>query len=89
MSSIVFILGFNYDSNCYLINDKVLVDTGAGQNKDYLFSKIKENGVDPEDIETLQDLIVIATNDALTKADELTSRTMGQFTKGLSIPGLF
>jgi hypothetical protein len=51
--------------------------------------KIDEAVVDPEDIETLQDLIVIATNDALTKADELTSRTMGQFTKGLNIPGLF
>jgi glyoxylase-like metal-dependent hydrolase (beta-lactamase superfamily II) len=44
-------LGFNYDSNCYLINKNILVDTGAGQNKDYLFSKLRENGVEPEDIE--------------------------------------
>ena len=51
MSDIVFILGFNYDSNCYLINKNILVDTGAGQNKDYLFSKLRENGVEPEDIE--------------------------------------
>ena len=41
------------DSNCYLINDKILVDTGAGENGDYLFSKIKEHGVDPDDIETV------------------------------------
>ena len=53
MSSIVFIIGFNYDSNCYLINNKILVDTGAGQNKDYLFSKLRENGVEPEDIELI------------------------------------
>ena len=53
MSSIVFIIGFNYDSNCFLINDKILVDTGAGQNKDYLFSKLRENGVEPEDIEMI------------------------------------
>ena len=58
-------------------------------HKEVLEVKIDEAVVDPEDIETLQDLIVIATNDALTKADELTSRTMGQFTKGLNIPVLF
>ena len=51
MSDIVFIIGFNYDSNCYLINGNTLVDTGAGFNKDYLFSKLQENGVNPDDIE--------------------------------------
>lgn len=51
MSKIVFILGYNYDSNCYLIDDKILVDTGAGENRDYLFSKLRENGVEPDDIE--------------------------------------
>ena len=45
--------------------------------------------VDPEDIEMLQDLIVIATNDAMAKAEELTNSTMGQFTKGLNLPGMF
>ncbi|WP_342513905.1 YbaB/EbfC family nucleoid-associated protein [Sporosarcina sp. FSL K6-1522] len=45
--------------------------------------------VDPEDVEMLQDLIVIATNDAMTKAEELTNSTMGQFTKGLNLPGMF
>ena len=51
MSDIVFILGYNFDSNYYLIDDNILVDTGAGQNKDYLFSKLRENGVEPENIE--------------------------------------
>lgn len=51
MSEIVLILGYNYDSNCYLIDNKILVDTGAGENKDYLFAKLRENGVEPEDIE--------------------------------------
>ncbi|WP_318618164.1 YbaB/EbfC family nucleoid-associated protein [Sporosarcina sp. YIM B06819] len=45
--------------------------------------------VDPEDIEMLQDLIVIATNEAMAKAEELTNSTMGQFTKGLNLPGMF
>ena len=53
MSDIIFIMGFNIDSNCILINQNTLVDTGAGQNKDYLFSKLKENNVNPEDIELI------------------------------------
>lgn len=51
MSSVAFIIGYNYDSNYVLIDDNILVDTGAGLNKDYLFSKLRENGVEPEDIE--------------------------------------
>ena len=53
MSDIIFIIGYNYDSNCFLINGNTLVDTGAGQNKEYLFSKLKEYGVNPEDIELI------------------------------------
>ena len=36
-NDIIFILGYNFDSNYYLINGNTLVDTGAGINKDYLF----------------------------------------------------
>lgn len=50
---------------------------------------IKPEVVDPDDIEMLQDLVLAATNDALKKADELTNQTMGQFTKGMNMPGLF
>lgn len=53
MSDIISIIGFNLDSNCYLINDTTLVDTGTGKNKDYLFSKLLENNVNPEDIELI------------------------------------
>ncbi|WP_110114896.1 YbaB/EbfC family nucleoid-associated protein [Bacillus sp. CGMCC 1.16541] len=56
-------------------------------NKEVLEVNIKEEVVDPEDIEMLQDLVLAATNDALKKIDELTNNTMGQFTKGLNIPG--
>ena len=48
--------------------------------------KIKDEVVDPDDIEMLQDLVLAATNDALRKVDELTNSTMGQFTKGLNLP---
>ncbi|WP_141434503.1 YbaB/EbfC family nucleoid-associated protein [Bacillus sp. 03113] len=50
---------------------------------------IKDEVVDPEDVEMLQDLILAATNDALKKADELSNSTMGQFTKGMNLPGMF
>ena len=58
-------------------------------HKEVLDVQIKEEVVDPDDIDMLQDLVLAATNDALKKADELTNQTMGQFTKGMNIPGLF
>lgn len=63
-----------------------VVVTGHKEIVDVL---IKPEVVDPDDIEMLQDLVLAATNDALKKADELTNQTMGQFTKGMNIPGLF
>ncbi len=50
---------------------------------------IKPEAVDPEDVEMLQDLVLAAVNDALTKADELANQDMGKFTGGMNIPGLF
>ncbi|WP_421382489.1 YbaB/EbfC family nucleoid-associated protein [Bacillus salacetis] len=58
-------------------------------HKEVLEVNIKEDVVDPEDIEMLQDLVLAATNDALKQADELTNSTMGQFTKGMNLPGMF
>ncbi|KUP03893.1 nucleoid-associated protein [Bacillus coahuilensis m2-6] len=57
-------------------------------HKEVLEVNIKEEVVDPEDIDMLQDLVLAATNEALKKADELTSSTMGKFTQGMNIPGL-
>ena len=37
----------------------------------------------------LEDVILLALNDALRQVDEKTESTMGQFTKGMNIPGLF
>ncbi|MFJ7978659.1 YbaB/EbfC family nucleoid-associated protein [Peribacillus sp. JNUCC 23] len=56
-------------------------------HKEIVDVTIKPEVVDPDDIEMLQDLVLAATNDALKKADELTNSTMGQFTKGLNLPG--
>jgi DNA-binding YbaB/EbfC family protein len=39
--------------------------------------------VDPDDVETLQDLVVAAVRDARRAADELAARTMGPLAGGL------
>lgn len=51
--------------------------------------KIKPEAVDPEDVETLEDLITVAVNDAVKKAEELMESAMGEITGGMNIPGLF
>ena len=60
--------------------------TGA---KEVVKVVLAEEAVDPDDIETLQDMIVAATNEALRQADETVEREMGKLTGGLGIPGLF
>lgn len=50
--------------------------------------KLSKDAVDPEDIETLEDLLVVAMNDALKKVDETAQSRMGRLTGGMRIPGL-
>ena len=50
--------------------------------------KIDPDAVDPEDVETLQDLMVAAYNEALQKSQELASTRLGALTGGMNIPGL-
>ncbi len=44
--------------------------------------------VDPDDIEMLQDLILLAFNEGVRKAQEMAANEMGKLTGGLNIPGL-
>ncbi len=50
---------------------------------------IAPEAVDPNDVETLQDMLVAAFNDASKKAQELSEQKLGGLTSGLNIPGLF
>ena len=50
---------------------------------------IKPEACDPDDVEMLQDLILTAVNDALSKVDEANNAKMSKLTGGLNIPGLF
>ena len=44
--------------------------------------------VSPDDVEMLQDLVLAAVNEGLTKAQEMASTKMGAITGGMNIPGL-
>ena len=44
--------------------------------------------VNPEDVELLQDLVLTAVSEALTKSQEAAARHLGGLTGGLKIPGL-
>ncbi|WP_331279674.1 YbaB/EbfC family nucleoid-associated protein [Oceanobacillus salinisoli] len=66
-----------------------MVTVVANGKKEITDVQIKEEVVDPDDIDMLQDLILAATNDVLKQIDDKTNSTMGQFTKGLNMPGMF
>jgi nucleoid-associated protein EbfC len=50
--------------------------------------KISPEAVDPEDIETLEDLIVAAVNEALSKAHKVAADKLGPLTGGMKLPGM-
>jgi DNA-binding YbaB/EbfC family protein len=50
---------------------------------------ISPDAVDPDDVETLQDMVTAAFNDASKKAQDLAESKLGGLTGGMSIPGLF
>ncbi|MBV9719061.1 MAG: YbaB/EbfC family nucleoid-associated protein [Candidatus Eremiobacteraeota bacterium] len=49
---------------------------------------ISREAVDPDDVETLEDLVTVAVNDALGKANETSQKRMASVTGGMKIPGL-
>jgi DNA-binding YbaB/EbfC family protein len=50
--------------------------------------RIAKEAVDPGDVETLEDLVVVAVNDALAKSTETSQKRMTSVTGGMRIPGL-
>ena len=57
--------------------------------KELVSIEISPEVVDSDDVETLQDLVMVAVNEGLKKADELMADGMSAITGGLNIPGLF
>ncbi|MBE6034863.1 YbaB/EbfC family nucleoid-associated protein [Aminipila sp.] len=50
--------------------------------------QLKPEVVDPDDVEMLQDLIMVAVNEALRQMEEISENEMSKITGGLNIPGL-
>jgi nucleoid-associated protein EbfC len=63
---------------------KVIVD---GQQK-IKSIKISKEVVNPEDVEMLEDLVLTAVSEAITKSQEAAAKQLGGITGGFKIPGL-
>ena len=57
--------------------------------KEILSIDIKPEIVDPDDIETLSDILVAAVNEAIKRVETVNAEEMDKVTKGLNMPGMF
>jgi hypothetical protein len=57
-------------------------------NQELQAVKIDKAAVDPDDVETLEDLVTGAVRQALTAAKELRDREMSKVTGGMNLPGM-
>ena len=57
--------------------------------KEILSIDIKPEIVDPDDIETLSDILVAAVNEAIKRVEDTNSNEMSKITGGIGMPGLF
>ena len=78
------------------IGEKTLeVSSGGGMvtvevngRQEVLSINIEPEVIDPEDRDMLQDLILAAVNDGLSRAKNMMNEEMGKLTKGMNIPGM-
>lgn len=66
-----------------------VVTVVANGNQQIESIKIDPQAVDPEDVEMLEDMVLAAVNEALSKAKVLAEQKMSALTGGLDLPGLF
>lgn len=57
--------------------------------KELVEIKLDPSIVDPDDVEMLQDLIMVAVNEAMKNAEDEIAREMGKITGGMNLPGMF
>lgn len=69
-----------------------MVSVVANGRQEIISINMETEVIDPGDPEMLQDLILAAVNDALSKAKNMVNDEMGKLTQGLNlpnVPGLF
>jgi len=62
------------------------IEVKMNGKKELISVILDEDAVDPDDIETLQDLIVAAVNEVSRAVDADAAKTMGAFTGGMGLP---
>ncbi len=79
-----------------LAEKKVEAESGGGMVKvtangkgEILSIRIEKEIVKQEEKEVLEDLVLVAINEALRRSQELNASEMSKVTGGLKIPGLF
>ena len=65
-----------------------MVTVVANGQQEILSITIDPEVIDPEDVEMLQDLVLAAVNDGLTKAKDMVNEEMGKLTGGLNLPNI-
>ncbi len=65
-----------------------MVKVVANGKQQILSVNIEKEVVDPEDVEMLQDLIVAAVNEALSRSQAMVNEEMNKLTGGMNIPGM-
>lgn len=57
--------------------------------KEILDISLQPEIVDPDDVETLQDVLVAAVNEAIKKVESTNEEELGKITGSISMPGMF
>ena len=65
-----------------------VVNVKINGEKEILSVKISPEVVDPDDVETLEDLIVAGVNEAIKKVEADAAAEMSKLTGGMNIPGM-
>ena len=66
-----------------------VVNVKINGKKEIISVKIAPEVVDPDDIETLEDLITAAVNEAIKKVEAISQDEMSKITGSMSLPGMF
>ena len=65
-----------------------VVTCSMNGKRELLSITIDPGVLDPEDVEMVQDMVLVAVNDCLKQVEDLNESEMGRITGGLNIPGL-
>lgn len=57
--------------------------------QELLSIKISKEAVDPNDVETLEELVFTAVNQAMKQSQEMVTSAMSKITGGMNLPGMF